>query len=118
MRSINNKRFAKTIAKFKLDDDVNIRDVYDRGVAHIYGGNIPVQQNEEKIKHAMVNNIRHKHSNYNMLMGRVRTICNGYQPRYNVYRNIVLSQIAQQYPYLADECNKQKRKVQMVKYVS
>lgn len=108
----------KTIDFYKAIDSVIIynkdyRDIFDNAVQFEY--NQSVNEYTEKDIHAiMVNNIRHKCSNYDQVLKQINKInrCNN---DYAQYKNYVLNKIAENYPSLKDECDRQKRKFDMVK---
>mgnify|MGYP003321335147 CR=1 FL=1 len=64
----------------------------------------------------MVNNIRHNYSNYDETTRLVNRI-NRSDNDYNQYKNCVLNKIADAYPFLKKECERQKRRFDMVKIV-
>lgn len=98
---INNTNIQKT----------NYRDIFDGAVKFVYTED-KVEYNESQVDKLMVNYIRHSLSNYdnNLKNAKMhRTIKD-----YNLYKNSVLDKISYEYPFLSDECNKQKEKVNMV----
>ena len=98
-------------------DQCSAREVYDAAMYYAYGDDIPELMHEEQIKKLMVNNIRHKHSNYMDIVYKVDAIANHYVPRHYIFRNSVLYKIADQYPYLSDECTRQTKRITMVRSV-
>ena len=88
-----------------IDKNINIRQAYDDAMKYEMNYT-PVQIREDKAYRILVNNIRHKHTNYDKNLKNVYHIKNNMY--YNVYKNQVLSGISDKYPYLLNECNKQK----------
>jgi hypothetical protein len=64
----------------------------------------------------MVNQIRHRYTDYNANLIRYN-ISNTDPDIYHNYKNRVLDQIGEEYPFLKDACDDQKSKVVMVKKV-
>ena len=89
-----------------IDKNINIRQAYDDAMKYEMNYT-PVQIREDKAYRILVNNIRHKHTNYDKNLKNVYRIKNNMY--YNVYKNQVLSGISDNYPYLLNECNKQKQ---------
>lgn len=92
----------------------NIRTIYEDAQMHTNGG-IPLEVNEEKIHRIMVNEIRHRHSNYNSNLKHVHRMDRKNDAQYYLYKNIVLEKIATAYPFLAEECRDQKYRINMVR---
>lgn len=89
-----------------IDENINMRQAYDDAMKYEMNY-IPIQIREDKAYRILVNNIRHKHTNYDKNLKNIYHIKNNMY--YNVYKNQVLSNISDNYPYLLDECNKQKQ---------
>lgn len=89
-----------------IDENINMRQAYDDAMKYEMNYT-PVQIREDKAYRILVNNIRHKHTNYDKNLKNIYHIKNNMY--YNVYKNQVLSNISDNYPYLLDECNKQKQ---------
>ena len=73
---------------------------------------------ERDLKHAMVNQIRHEESNYDLYLrdiNRISRSINDYNTSYYRFKNATLTKIAEVYPFLEDQCRQQKRKVNMIK---
>lgn len=93
--------------------DKDYREIFDNAIQFAYG--VPLGEYYEKsIDAIMVNDIRHNCSNYDQILKQVYRI-NRSDNDYVQYKNSVLEKIANVYPSLKDECNKQKRKCDMVK---
>ena len=88
------------------------REVFDDAVQFAYGESV-CEFYEKDIDAIMVNNIRHNCSNYDQNLKQVYKI-NRTDDDYKQYKNSVLHRIASTYPSLEDECNRQKRKLDMV----
>jgi hypothetical protein len=96
-------------------ENVNYREIFDNAVQFAYGR--PLEEYYEKnIEAIMVNDIRHNYSNYDDNLKRVYRIKRT-DSDYEQYKNSVLEKISNTYPLLKDECNKQKRKCNMVKII-
>lgn len=76
---------------------------------------------ERDLKRIMVNSIRHEQCDYDRSLNKLRRA--SYKARqdshvaYHLYKNATLSAIAKQYPYLKEECARQKYKIQMMKII-
>lgn len=97
---------ASILNNISIDENINIRQAYDDAMKYEMNYT-PIQIREDKAYRILVNNIRHKHTNYDKNLKNVYHIKNNMY--YNVYKNQVLSNISDNYPYLLDECNKQKQ---------
>lgn len=97
---------ASILNNISIDENINMRQAYDDAMKYEMNY-IPMQIREDKAYRILVNNIRHKHTNYDKNLKNVYHIKNNMY--YNVYKNQVLSNISDNYPYLLDECNKQKQ---------
>lgn len=97
---------ASILNNISIDENINIRQAYDDAMKYEMNYT-PMQIREDKAYRILVNNIRHKHTNYDKNLKNVYHIKNNMY--YNVYKNQVLSNISDNYPYLLDECNKQKQ---------
>lgn len=108
----------------KVNKCDNIRQIYDESVEyssdkHIgnKSGKASINETREStINRHLVNHIRHQYTNYTELLKH-----NGlYYADKNLYhncKNLVLKEIANEYPFLESECNAQKHLVVMVKKV-
>lgn len=97
---------ASILNNISIDENINMRQAYDDAMKYEMNYT-PIQIREDKAYRILVNNIRHKHTNYDKNLKNVYHIKNNMY--YNVYKNQVLSNISDNYPYLLDECNKQKQ---------
>lgn len=97
---------ASILNDISIDENINMRQAYDDAMKYEMNYT-PMQIREDKAYRILVNNIRHKHTNYDKNLKNVYHIKNNMY--YNVYKNQVLSNISDNYPYLLDECNKQKQ---------
>ena len=108
----------KTIEFYKAVNSVtiinkNCREIFDNAVQFGYGQPL-VEYSEKSINAIMVNDIRHNCSNYDEILKciyKIRRSDNDYAQ----YKNSVLEKISSTYPFLKNECDKQKRKFDMVK---
>lgn len=114
----SNRCVDKSIEFRRVIDSVNIdnkdyREIFDDAIQYAYGE--PLNEYSEKnINTIMVNNIRHNCSNYDSMIKCMRKVRRS-EDDYLQYKNSVLEKIANNYPFLKDECIKQKRKFDMVK---
>ena len=91
----------------------NYREIFDNAVKFVY--NNPVYEYyENDINAIMVNNIRHKYSNYDQILNSGYGIYRSEQD-YVQYKNSILEKIGYVYPYLKHECDRQKRECNMVR---
>lgn len=97
---------ASILNNISIDENINMRQAYDDAMKYEMNCT-PVQIREDKAYRILVNNIRHKHTNYDKNLKNIYHIKNNMY--YNVYKNQVLSNISDNYPYLLNECNKQKQ---------
>jgi hypothetical protein len=109
--------------RVKFRPCVNIRKIYEGSIsynnrAHKYGSPVSPwkELNESDIRRNMVNQIRHRYTDYNANLIRYN-ISNTDPDIYHNYKNRVLDQIGEEYPFLKDACDDQKSKVVMVKKV-
>ena len=110
----------KTKEFYKLVNSINItskdyRDIFEDGISYEYGDQLD-EYYERNINAIMVNNIRHNCSNYDKSLKQMRRI-NRSDNDYYQYKNCVLEKISNKYPYLKDECYRQKRKIDLVKII-
>lgn len=108
----------KTIDLYNNINSVNIenkncREIFDNAVQFAYGEPL-LEYSERSIEAIMVNDIRHNYSNYDDNLKQVYKI-NRSDNDYYQYKNSVLEKISSNYPFLKNECDKQKRKFDMVK---
>jgi hypothetical protein len=93
-------------------ENADYREIFDNAVEFAYN-NLTYEYTERDIHAIMVNNIRHNYSNYDEVLrgpyGIRRSECD-----YMQYKNCVLNKISDIYPPLKDECDRQKRKCDMV----
>lgn len=96
-------------------EDVNYRKIFDNAIQFAYGK--PLEEYSEKsIEAIMVNDIRHNYSNYDDNLKKVYRIKRT-DNDYIQYKNSVLEKISNIYPSLKNECDKQKRKCDMIKII-
>lgn len=105
---------ASILNNISIDENINIRQAYDDAMKYEMNYT-PIQIREDKAYRILVNNIRHKHTNYDKNLKNVYHIKNNMY--YNVYKNQVLSDISDNYPYLLNECNKQKQYQTVIRLV-
>lgn len=105
---------ASILNNISIDENINMRQAYDDAMKYEMNYT-PMQIREDKAYRILVNNIRHKHTNYDKNLKNVYHIKNNIY--YNVYKNQVLSNISDNYPYLLDECNKQKQYQTVIRLV-
>lgn len=106
-RRIQSKnKIEEIINDISIEKNINIRQAYDDAMKYEMNYT-PLQIREEKACRILVNNIRHKHTNYDANLKKVYHLENN--KYYPVYKNNVLDNISNEYPYLSEECNKQKQ---------
>ena len=94
---------------------VDCRKLFEDAVKYEY--NKPLDEyTENNINAIMVNNIRHNYSNYDQILKQVHRV-HRTDNDYEQYKNSVLEKIAAAYPFLKNECQRQKRIFDMVKIV-
>lgn len=105
-RKKSTSNITSILNNISIDENINMRQAYDDAMKYEMNYT-PIQIREDKAYRILVNNIRHKHTNYDKNLKNIYHIKNNMY--YNVYKNQVLSNISDNYPYLLDECNKQKQ---------
>lgn len=101
----------------KIDKCINIREIYEDALKYEYiKDDVPIIFRESNIKRILVNSIRHNYSNYNNGLKQIHLL-NDSEDLYFRYKNITLNKIADQYPFLKYECDRQKYDINMVKIV-
>jgi hypothetical protein len=108
------KALYNVIDDIAVCDDIDTREVFENAVIHSYG-DLNYTDNEYRNKEVcaiMVNNIRHTCTNYENTLKNVYKI--GIRCGYQRYKNAVLENISSYYPYLSEECDRQKYKINMV----
>lgn len=103
--------FHKVINSVIIENK-DCREIFDSAIRFEYGKSLD-EYSEKSINAIMVNNIRHNCSNYDELLKPMHRIHRS-DNDYIQYKNSVLERIANNYSFLKDECNKQKRKLDMV----
>lgn len=114
-----NKQFQSIVSEISFGDK-SIRQFFDESQEYQFGNaQKPMELSERKIKRDLVNSIRHNNSfDYNAGIYDVHKLDRKNRAEnYKIYKNIILNMIAKEYPFLADECNNQKFRVDMVKIV-
>lgn len=112
-----NEKFNKIIQNIKINTDNNLRDIFDSAVSFQYStSDKPIEYNERNIKRIMVNSIRHDYSNYEDGLKQVHRL-KMEEDIYFRYKNIILNCISIQYPFLKDECERQKNNINMVNII-
>ncbi len=94
---------------------VDCRKIFEDAVRYEYNNPL-YEYTENNIDAIMVNNIRHNYSNYDQVLKQIHRI-NRCDNDYEQYKNSVLEKIAIAYPFLKNECLRQKRIFDMVKIV-
>lgn len=109
-------QFINTINNINFINS-SYRGIFDAAIGFNYGGENPIEfNNPAKINKYMVNAIRHNYTNYEdelKTIHKLKTVHNAYYR----YKNSVLNNIAIKYPFLKNECDNQKRKIDMVRVV-
>lgn len=110
-------QFNNIIQNIDIEPNHNLREIFDSALNYEYPeAEKPIEFRERNIKRIMVNSIRHEYSNYEDGLKQVHRL-KMHEGMYFRYKNIVLNQISQEYPFLQDECESQKSKIKMVKIV-
>ena len=110
--------FYNVLQLLNIEDDLskNMRQIFDGAISYANrGADAPIEFREREIKRLMVNQIRHRNSNYDTQLKQIYNINRDSSMQYHLYKNIVLDRVANKCPYLQDECKRQKTKVNMVK---
>ena len=95
--------------------NADYREIFDNAVKFAYEGRV-YEYYENDINAIMVNNIRHNYSNYDDILNSGYGIYRSEQD-YVQYKNSILEKIGYVYPYLKNECIRQKRECNMVKII-
>ena len=112
-RTMNKTISIYNIINSTFIENKDYREIFDNAIQFAY--NEPLDEYSEKsIDAIIVNDIRHNCSNYDYNLKQVYRI-NRSDNDYAQYKNSVLEKISNVYPSLRDECERQKRKCDMVK---
>lgn len=102
----------------RINTSKSIRDIYEESRIYKDGyANIELYEND--IKRSLVNQIRHCQTRYNKnlkYINRLNKRVSDNSIYYN-YKNKILFSIAQEYPFLLDECIRQSHLKEMAKIV-
>lgn len=110
-------RYNDIIRSIKVESDHNLREILDSALSYQYAdAERPIEFRERDIKRYMVNSIRHNYSNYEDGLKQIYKL-KMHEDMYYKYKNIVLNQISEKYPFLKDECESQKHKLVMVRII-
>ena len=114
-------RCTDIISRIQVSNNItNERSILDDALSYCNKASGDMLEFKERdLKHMMVNHIRHEKSTYESGLRdihRVSRFTNDHYKElcYNRYKNATLTQISIQYPYLAKECNDQKRHIEMI----
>ena len=95
----------------------SIRNILNNGLIYEYlNTDIPIEFNEQNLKRIIVNSIRHNYSNYEYGLRQIHRL-HVSEDIYFIYKSNILNKISNNYPFLKDECDKQKHLVNMVNLV-
>ena len=97
-----------------VDEDLTEEQVYQEAMD--YTGKRYKSSSSARAQRAMVNGLRHQHSNYDDNLNRINYLgrLSGEQEfLYRRYKNSCLTKIANQYSFLSDEWTRQKKCVEM-----
>jgi len=114
--------------KEKLINDINVnyiensRSIFDNASEHsFWASDDKLEYKERDLKRIMVNNIRHTQCEYDKALNKLTRVSRkarqDSQIAYHLYKNATLNAIGKQYPYLEEECARQKHKVPMMRIV-
>lgn len=114
-----NRKFDKISNNIHINTNKSLREIYEDSQLYVTGSSeMPLEIREATLKHNLVNQIRHTESNYISSLKEVHKISKRFQNNnYWIYKNRVLDKIAEAYPCLAKECNKQRHDIDMVTIV-
>lgn len=95
----------------------DIREVFDNGLIYEYLNiDIPIEFNEQNLKRIIVNSIRHNYSNYEYGLKQIYKL-HVSEDVYFRYKNNILNIISNRYPFLKDECIRQRHLINMVNLI-
>ena len=77
----------------------------------------PIKLRERSIINGLVNSIRHNAFTYNSDIKKIRKLNTRNNNNYVQYKNAVLEKIALEYPSLREECDRQKKPLNLVKVI-
>lgn len=98
-------------------NDVDARYIFDTALKYQYGQDeSPIEFKEGNLQRIMVNSIRHTQSNYEYGLKQIHSLKTT-EDIYFMYKNNMLQLISDKYPYLSDECERQKHLIEMVKLI-
>lgn len=107
------QKFYSIIQNIQINQCDDMREIFDQALNYEYAGvDQPIEFRERNIQRMLVNSIRHNNSNYESGLKQVHRL-NTIEETYFRYKNIVLNKIAEKYPFLQDECDQQKYRVNM-----
>lgn len=115
-----NREFYQIVSEIVIDTK-SLRQFYDESQEFQFGeSQRPIELRERKIKHELVNSIRHNNEfDYEEGIRKVHNLDRRYRAEnYKLYKNIILHKIAEQYPFLGGECQTQKLRADMVTIVN
>lgn len=125
-RRKNEFKYHKT--KETLINNINVnyvedhRSIFEDALDHSkWASEDHLEYKERDLKRIMVNSIRHEQCNYDKSLNKLRRTC--YKTRqdshvaYHLYKNATLDAIGKQYPYLEEECARQKYRMPMMRIV-
>lgn len=121
IRSKKKSDVDRTIELFNLmnsviiNNDIDYREILDSAIQYSYT-EPQDRYSERNLGIIMVNDIRHRYSNYDNILKQVNKVKRTNND-YIQYKNSVLEKIASSYPYLKNECVRQKQKLDMVDYI-
>lgn len=105
------------INSIEIDNSVNLREVFNTALNYKFtGSEVPLEFKEGNIQRILVNSIRHSYSNYEEGLKKVHKLKS--EDDYFKYKNATLERIAREYSELRDECERQKRTLNIATIVS
>ena len=117
-RRSDRRKFNDALKRTKIIQYKDQREIFESALNYCYGpSERPIEFREREIKAIMVNSIRHNYSVYERGLKDVHAIKKNNENMYRRYKNVVLNNIAKEYPFLSDACDQQKHYVPMVKKV-
>lgn len=112
---INKTRKLYNAIDSTIIENRDYREIFDNAIEFRYDKPL-YEYRENIIDSIIVNEIRHNCSNYDQILKQIHRIDrSGNYNDYIQYKNSVLDKISKVYPFLKDECIKQKSKLDMVK---
>lgn len=105
--------FNNILNNISINQDIDLREVYDSTMK--YNNSEDLELSKRTMYRYLVNAIRHNYTNYDDNLKRVYRLDKNNCVYYKIYKNNILDLIADKYPELSDECDRQKTTLKMIK---